>query len=117
MTFSVVLAVQGDLAAPGEAAHLQTLRDPQGGVHKRMGNCAAVSPEVHRQWRSGYADARITLSRYGFLRPGASAGPARVKQGVLMRLTDYTDYALRVMLYLALRRDGLSTIQDISDAY
>jgi Rrf2 family transcriptional regulator, nitric oxide-sensitive transcriptional repressor len=34
-----------------------------------------------------------------------------------MRLTDYTDYALRVMLYLALRRDGLSTIQDISDAY
>ncbi|WP_103705932.1 RrF2 family transcriptional regulator [Paraburkholderia eburnea] len=34
-----------------------------------------------------------------------------------MRLTDYTDYSLRVMLYLALRRDGLSTIQDISDAY
>jgi Rrf2 family nitric oxide-sensitive transcriptional repressor len=34
-----------------------------------------------------------------------------------MRLTDYTDYALRVMLYLALRRNGLSTIQDISDAY
>lgn len=34
-----------------------------------------------------------------------------------MRLTDYTDYALRVMLFLAVRRDGLSTIQDISDAY
>ncbi|GLU34660.1 Rrf2 family transcriptional regulator [Trinickia caryophylli] len=34
-----------------------------------------------------------------------------------MRLTDYTDYALRVMLYLAVRRDGLSTIQEISDAY
>jgi Rrf2 family nitric oxide-sensitive transcriptional repressor len=34
-----------------------------------------------------------------------------------MRLTDYTDYALRVMLYLAVRRNGLSTIQDISDAY
>ena len=34
-----------------------------------------------------------------------------------MRLTDYTDYSLRVMLYLAVRRDGLSTIQDISDAY
>lgn len=34
-----------------------------------------------------------------------------------MRLTDYTDYSLRVMLYLALRRDGLSTIQEISDAY
>jgi Rrf2 family transcriptional regulator, nitric oxide-sensitive transcriptional repressor len=34
-----------------------------------------------------------------------------------MRLTDYTDYSLRVMLYLALRRDGLATIQEISDAY
>jgi Rrf2 family transcriptional regulator, nitric oxide-sensitive transcriptional repressor len=35
----------------------------------------------------------------------------------LMKLTDYTDYALRVMLYLAVRGDGLATIQDISDAY
>jgi Rrf2 family nitric oxide-sensitive transcriptional repressor len=34
-----------------------------------------------------------------------------------MRLTDYTDYALRVMLFLAVRKQGLSTIQDISDAY
>lgn len=34
-----------------------------------------------------------------------------------MRLTDYTDYSLRVMLYLALRPEGLSTIQEISDAY
>lgn len=34
-----------------------------------------------------------------------------------MKLTDYTDYSLRVMLYLALRRDGLTTIQEISDAY
>ena len=34
-----------------------------------------------------------------------------------MRLTDYTDYALRVMLFLAVRPNGLSTIQDISDAY
>jgi Rrf2 family nitric oxide-sensitive transcriptional repressor len=34
-----------------------------------------------------------------------------------MKLTDYTDYALRVMLYLAVRDDGLATIQDISDAY
>jgi Rrf2 family transcriptional regulator, nitric oxide-sensitive transcriptional repressor len=34
-----------------------------------------------------------------------------------MRLTDYTDYALRVMLFLAVRRNGLSTIKDISDAY
>jgi Rrf2 family transcriptional regulator, nitric oxide-sensitive transcriptional repressor len=35
----------------------------------------------------------------------------------LMRLTDYTDYSLRVMLYLAVREEGLATIQDISDAY
>ena len=34
-----------------------------------------------------------------------------------MRLTDYTDYSLRVMLYLALRRDSMATIQEISDAY
>jgi Rrf2 family nitric oxide-sensitive transcriptional repressor len=34
-----------------------------------------------------------------------------------MRLTDYTDYALRVLLYLAVRGEGLSTIQDISQAY
>jgi len=34
-----------------------------------------------------------------------------------MRLTDYTDYSLRVILYLAVREEGLATIQDISDAY
>ena len=34
-----------------------------------------------------------------------------------MRLTDYTDYSLRVLLYLAVSGEGLSTIQDISDAY
>jgi Rrf2 family nitric oxide-sensitive transcriptional repressor len=34
-----------------------------------------------------------------------------------MRLTDYTDYSLRVLLYLAVRPAGLATIQDISDSY
>ncbi|SAK76709.1 BadM/Rrf2 family transcriptional regulator [Caballeronia hypogeia] len=34
-----------------------------------------------------------------------------------MRLTDYTDYSLRVLLYLSIRPSGLSTIQEISDAY
>ncbi|PRG21162.1 Rrf2 family transcriptional regulator [Burkholderia multivorans] len=34
-----------------------------------------------------------------------------------MRLTDYTDYSLRVMLYLAVRGEGLATIQEISNAY
>jgi Rrf2 family transcriptional regulator, nitric oxide-sensitive transcriptional repressor len=34
-----------------------------------------------------------------------------------MRLTDYTDYSLRVLLYLAVRSEGLSTIQEISQAY
>ena len=37
--------------------------------------------------------------------------------GAAMRLTDYTDYSLRVMLYLALRRESMATIQEISDAY
>ena len=43
--------------------------------------------------------------------------PAAQRDRNPMRLTDYTDYALRVMLYLAVRREGLATIQDISDAY
>lgn len=47
---------------------------------------------------------------YGFCLP-------RFDAPLPMRLTDYTDYSLRVMLYLALRRDSLSTIQEISDAY
>lgn len=34
-----------------------------------------------------------------------------------MRLTVYSDYALRLMMYLGLRRDGLSTIDDITNAY
>lgn len=34
-----------------------------------------------------------------------------------MRLTDYSDYSLRVMLFLAVRPDGLTTIQEIANAY
>ncbi|MFC7366160.1 MULTISPECIES: RrF2 family transcriptional regulator [Bhargavaea] len=35
-----------------------------------------------------------------------------------MRMTMYTDYALRVLMYLGAKKDGeLSTIQGISDAY
>ena len=34
-----------------------------------------------------------------------------------MRLTRYTDYALRVVIYLAARPDGLSSVADISEAY
>lgn len=34
-----------------------------------------------------------------------------------MRLTTYTDYALRVLMYLGLRGDGLSTIQEIAEQY
>jgi Rrf2 family nitric oxide-sensitive transcriptional repressor len=33
-----------------------------------------------------------------------------------MRLTTYTDYSLRVLMYVAMK-DGLSTIQEIADAY
>ncbi len=34
-----------------------------------------------------------------------------------MRLTQYTDYALRVLIHLALKPDQLSTIREISAAY
>lgn len=34
-----------------------------------------------------------------------------------MQLTQYTDYSLRTLIYLGLRRDGLSTITDISESY
>ena len=34
-----------------------------------------------------------------------------------MRLTVYTDYALRVLMYLALRKEGLATITEIAASY
>jgi Rrf2 family nitric oxide-sensitive transcriptional repressor len=34
-----------------------------------------------------------------------------------MRLTDYTDYSLRTLMYLGLNRDRLVTIQDIANVY
>ena len=35
-----------------------------------------------------------------------------------MRLTNYTDYSLRVLIYLALKKDGeLSTIKEIAETY
>ncbi len=34
-----------------------------------------------------------------------------------MRLTSYTDYALRSLMYLGMNRDRLVTIQDIADAH
>ena len=34
-----------------------------------------------------------------------------------MRLTVYTDYSLRVLIFLALKRDGLATIAEIAKAY
>src|SRR5512144_2872625 len=34
-----------------------------------------------------------------------------------MQLTRYSDYSLRVLMYLAVRPDHLATIEEISDAY
>ncbi|NLF54247.1 MAG: Rrf2 family transcriptional regulator [Thauera phenolivorans] len=34
-----------------------------------------------------------------------------------MKLTDYTDYTLRTLIFLGLHRDGLVTIQQIADSY
>lgn len=34
-----------------------------------------------------------------------------------MRLAVYTDYSLRMLMYLAVKRDGLATIAEVADAY
>lgn len=34
-----------------------------------------------------------------------------------MHITRYTDYSLRVLIYLAVQRDSLATIQEIADSY
>jgi Rrf2 family nitric oxide-sensitive transcriptional repressor len=34
-----------------------------------------------------------------------------------MRLTVYTDYSLRLMMYLAVKDDGLATIAEVADSY
>ncbi len=34
-----------------------------------------------------------------------------------MRLTMYTDYALRLLMYLAVKPDALATIQEVAEAY
>jgi Rrf2 family nitric oxide-sensitive transcriptional repressor len=34
-----------------------------------------------------------------------------------MRLTVYTDYALRLLMYLAVKDDGLATIEEIAESY
>lgn len=34
-----------------------------------------------------------------------------------MRLTSHTDYALRMLIYMAARRDGLCTVNDVAEAY
>ena len=34
-----------------------------------------------------------------------------------MRLTVYTDYSLRLLMYLALKDDGLATIAEIAESY
>ena len=34
-----------------------------------------------------------------------------------MRLTSYTDYGLRLLIYVALKEDELATIQEVADAY
>lgn len=34
-----------------------------------------------------------------------------------MRLTVYTDYSLRLLMYLALKNDGLATITEVAESY
>jgi Rrf2 family nitric oxide-sensitive transcriptional repressor len=37
--------------------------------------------------------------------------------GATMHITRYTDYSLRVLMYLAVRREHLTTIQEVADSY
>jgi Rrf2 family nitric oxide-sensitive transcriptional repressor len=39
------------------------------------------------------------------------------RRGERMRLTVYTDYSLRLLMYLALKDDGLATIEEIAKGY
>jgi Rrf2 family transcriptional regulator, nitric oxide-sensitive transcriptional repressor len=41
----------------------------------------------------------------------------RIEGGFGMRLTVYTDYTLRLLMYLAIREDGLPTIGEVAEAY
>ena len=37
--------------------------------------------------------------------------------GLCVRLTVYTDYALRLLMYLAVKDDGLATIEEVASSY
>lgn len=39
------------------------------------------------------------------------------RRRIPVRLTIYTDYALRLLMYLALKDDGLATIAEVADSY
>jgi Rrf2 family nitric oxide-sensitive transcriptional repressor len=68
----------------------------------------------------GQLAEHTTLVPVRFLRANDAARIERAERQPIfkpMRLTDYTDYSLRVLLFLAVNKDALSTIQDISDAY
>src|ERR1039458_3982395 len=45
------------------------------------------------------------------------AMPALQKQESDVRLTAYTDFSLRVLMFLAVKQDGLATIAEIAGAY
>ena len=40
-----------------------------------------------------------------------------MSDGSVMQLTHFSDYAVRVLMYCALKRDGLCRVRDIADAY
>jgi Rrf2 family nitric oxide-sensitive transcriptional repressor len=46
-----------------------------------------------------------------------SCGRGYVAEELLMRLTGFTDYALRVLMYVGAKGESLSTVEEIADTY
>jgi Rrf2 family nitric oxide-sensitive transcriptional repressor len=54
--------------------------------------------------------------------PGGEPWPSRAdaalsRRSFFMRLTGFTDYALRVLMYVGAKGESLSTVEEIADAY
>jgi Rrf2 family nitric oxide-sensitive transcriptional repressor len=90
---------------------------PESSLRQRILAAAAPEAPIIPCARSGFRASALSDNRLAPMLASIFVPDALSRVHRIMRLTDYTDYSLRVMLYLAVRPDGLSTIQEISDAY